>query len=205
MASINGYGSTGPYADRPSFDFIAQAMSGYMSVNGGEGSEPLRLAPIRNPDARATLEVPADPSAAGLDFGEIELPPGTVVNGTVFGADGSRATDAALFVCRESYWTEVGRIVRLDQAAPIGRASDDGTFLLDERLVPNRPAPLLLAASDRGIGFTDLEDLQRGDATIRVEVRMLPSAPVRVRAASGALRTSVGRLCSKTDFRRRGS
>ena len=26
VASINGYGSAGPYADRPSFDFIAQAM-----------------------------------------------------------------------------------------------------------------------------------------------------------------------------------
>ena len=33
-ASVNGYGTVGPYADRPSFDFIAQAMSGFMSVNG---------------------------------------------------------------------------------------------------------------------------------------------------------------------------
>ena len=30
LASVTGYGSTGPYADRPSFDFIAQAMSGFM-------------------------------------------------------------------------------------------------------------------------------------------------------------------------------
>src|SRR5881628_1959491 len=29
VCGINGYGSTGPYADRPSFDFIAQAMSGF--------------------------------------------------------------------------------------------------------------------------------------------------------------------------------
>ncbi|MCF3933092.1 CoA transferase [Acuticoccus sp. M5D2P5] len=43
-ASVNGYGSTGPYVDRPSFDFIAQAMSGLMSVNGREGEEPLRNA-----------------------------------------------------------------------------------------------------------------------------------------------------------------
>ncbi|WP_108661914.1 CaiB/BaiF CoA transferase family protein [Acuticoccus kandeliae] len=43
-ASVNGYGSTGPYVDRPSFDFIAQAMSGLMSVNGREGEEPLRSA-----------------------------------------------------------------------------------------------------------------------------------------------------------------
>ena len=30
----------GPYRDRPSFDFIAQAMSGFMSVNGAEGEAP---------------------------------------------------------------------------------------------------------------------------------------------------------------------
>jgi CoA:oxalate CoA-transferase len=40
--SINGYGSTGPYADRPAFDFIIQAMSGFMSVNGAADQEPLR-------------------------------------------------------------------------------------------------------------------------------------------------------------------
>ena len=44
-ASVNGYGSTGPYVDRPSFDFIAQAMSGFMSVNGSPDGEPLRAAP----------------------------------------------------------------------------------------------------------------------------------------------------------------
>ena len=44
-ASVNGYGSTGPYVDRPSFDFIAQAMSGFMSVNGSQDGEPMRAAP----------------------------------------------------------------------------------------------------------------------------------------------------------------
>lgn len=45
VVSVNGYGSTGPYADRPAFDFIAQAMSGYMSTNGTLESGPLRTAP----------------------------------------------------------------------------------------------------------------------------------------------------------------
>ena len=45
VASVNGFGSTGPYADRPAFDFIAQAMSGFMSLNGRLGDEPMRAAP----------------------------------------------------------------------------------------------------------------------------------------------------------------
>ncbi|MDA0341091.1 MAG: CoA transferase, partial [Proteobacteria bacterium] len=45
QASVNGYGSTGPYVDRPSFDFIAQAMSGFMSVNGPPDGDPMRGAP----------------------------------------------------------------------------------------------------------------------------------------------------------------
>jgi crotonobetainyl-CoA:carnitine CoA-transferase CaiB-like acyl-CoA transferase len=44
VASVNGYGSTGPYVDRPAFDFIAQAMSGFMSVTGPPG-EPMRAGP----------------------------------------------------------------------------------------------------------------------------------------------------------------
>jgi crotonobetainyl-CoA:carnitine CoA-transferase CaiB-like acyl-CoA transferase len=42
VCSISGFGKTGPYRDRPAFDFIAQAMSGLMSVNGVEGGPPLR-------------------------------------------------------------------------------------------------------------------------------------------------------------------
>lgn len=40
--TINGFGSTGPYRDRPAFDFIAQALSGFMAVNGRPEDPPLR-------------------------------------------------------------------------------------------------------------------------------------------------------------------
>ena len=41
-ASISGFGQTGPYADRPGFDLIAQGMSGVMSVTGEPGGPPVK-------------------------------------------------------------------------------------------------------------------------------------------------------------------
>lgn len=41
--SISGYGQTGPYADRPGYDFVAQAESGIMAVTGDVEGEPVRM------------------------------------------------------------------------------------------------------------------------------------------------------------------
>lgn len=40
--AVTGFGADGPYRDRPAFDFIAQAMSGFMSTNGRADDPPMR-------------------------------------------------------------------------------------------------------------------------------------------------------------------
>jgi crotonobetainyl-CoA:carnitine CoA-transferase CaiB-like acyl-CoA transferase len=42
-ASISGFGQSGPLADRPGFDQIAQGMGGLMSVTGEPGQGPMRV------------------------------------------------------------------------------------------------------------------------------------------------------------------
>lgn len=41
-ASLSGFGQDGPYADRPGYDLIAQAMAGLMSVTGEPGGAPVK-------------------------------------------------------------------------------------------------------------------------------------------------------------------
>jgi crotonobetainyl-CoA:carnitine CoA-transferase CaiB-like acyl-CoA transferase len=41
--AVSGFGQTGPYAARSGYDYLAQAMSGVMTVNGAPGGEPLRV------------------------------------------------------------------------------------------------------------------------------------------------------------------
>jgi crotonobetainyl-CoA:carnitine CoA-transferase CaiB-like acyl-CoA transferase len=44
-ASINGFGSSGPYSEMPCVDPVAQAMGGLMSMTGFEGQPPLKTGP----------------------------------------------------------------------------------------------------------------------------------------------------------------
>ena len=41
--AISGFGQTGPYAGRPAYDIVAQAMGGTMSVTGEEGGKPVKV------------------------------------------------------------------------------------------------------------------------------------------------------------------
>ena len=42
-AAVSGFGRTGPYANRPAYDVIAQAMGGMMSLTGQPGAPPTRV------------------------------------------------------------------------------------------------------------------------------------------------------------------
>lgn len=42
LASISGFGQTGPYSAKGAYDLVVQAMSGMMSITGHEGSPPTR-------------------------------------------------------------------------------------------------------------------------------------------------------------------
>ncbi|MBX3060635.1 MAG: CoA transferase [Anaerolineae bacterium] len=42
VCTITGYGTTGPYKDRAGYDFMVQAMGGFMSVTGPAVGEPVR-------------------------------------------------------------------------------------------------------------------------------------------------------------------
>jgi len=41
-AAVSGFGSYGPYSQRPGYDILAQAMGGLMSLTGPKGGEPVR-------------------------------------------------------------------------------------------------------------------------------------------------------------------
>ncbi len=43
LGSISGFGQTGPYAQRPGFDQVAQGMGGLMSITGAPGEGPMRV------------------------------------------------------------------------------------------------------------------------------------------------------------------
>ncbi len=43
VCSITGFGQTGPYRDRPGYDYVIQAMSGLMSITGPEEGPPYKV------------------------------------------------------------------------------------------------------------------------------------------------------------------
>jgi formyl-CoA transferase len=42
-ATVSGYGPTGPYSDRPGYDFVAQGESGIMAITGEPDGDPMKV------------------------------------------------------------------------------------------------------------------------------------------------------------------
>ena len=83
VTSVNGYGSNGPYVDRPAFDFIAQAMSGFMSVTGEPDRAPMRAGP------------PISDLVAGL-YAALGTVSALVARGAAGGGDRGQRVEASL-------------------------------------------------------------------------------------------------------------
>ena len=66
LASTSGFGQTGPYAARPAYDIVAQAMGGIMSLTGRPGDPPTRVGTSRG-DIAAGLFTVIGVQAALLD------------------------------------------------------------------------------------------------------------------------------------------
>jgi CoA:oxalate CoA-transferase len=45
FAALSGFGQSGPYATRPCYDIVAQAMSGVMTITGFPGNPPTKIGP----------------------------------------------------------------------------------------------------------------------------------------------------------------
>ncbi|MBL8749489.1 MAG: sigma-70 family RNA polymerase sigma factor [Planctomycetes bacterium] len=122
-----------------------------------------------------------DDDARSFDCGDLALAPGTLVSGVVRNTDGAPVAGAGLFVC-DTAWSSGGRRTRLREATPVGTSAADGSFVLDRRLLPNRPPPVLVAASPVGMAFVELPDLSRAAGERRIELRLAPNARVTVTA-----------------------
>ena len=66
--TVSGFGSGNAYSDRPGYDFIAQAMGGFMSITGPAGGEPTR-AGVAITDGVSGLQVDTGVLAALVERG----------------------------------------------------------------------------------------------------------------------------------------
>ena len=108
-ASVSGFGQTGPYAQRPGYDLIAQGLSGVMSVTGEPGGDPVKCG------------IPIGDLSAGLFCAVAILSRGGRARAHRPRASGStRRCSRARWRCRSGRRPSCGRTGRVPQ--PLGSA-----------------------------------------------------------------------------------
>ena len=103
VGAVKGYGSTGPYVDRPAFDCIAQALSGFMSVSGKPESDPHRIRELLG--AQIQSAVRWTDVMAHVPPGEVlETGPGGVLQGIARRIEGAPRVHLAGTFAQSQKW-----------------------------------------------------------------------------------------------------
>ena len=183
--SISGYGQTGPYADRPGYGSIAEAMGGLRYITGESDGPPMRvgisigdeiaalysvigvLAALRGRDRDAigeTIDVSLIESTYSLLEGAL---PEYVHGGTVARRAGNRLSSAApsnVYPTRDGEWLAIGangQSIFRRFAAAIGRPE----MADDERFATNQSRRQNVVELDAIIAaWTERFDLADADA-----------------------------------------
>lgn len=93
--SISGYGAEGPKANDPAFDLTVQAFSGFMSLNGVPGGEPVKPA-ISIVDLMTGVYAFAGIEGALLRLSKMPAPEPQLVKTSLFESVSAYLTDAAV-------------------------------------------------------------------------------------------------------------
>ena len=180
ICNISGFGSTGPYRDRPSFDFIAQAMSGFMAVTGAADGPPLRAGPpiadliaglygalgVCAALVRRGRTGAGDAVGSSLNSGLMSLLGFLAANHLATGAEPGRTGNDHAIVCPYGMFrTKDGEVAlapsqeqsyqRLVDALGAPEWRDDPRFLTNDLRVANRAAMNAAVAARLAAGTTE--------------------------------------------------
>ena len=180
ICNISGFGSTGPYRDRPSFDFIAQAMSGFMAVTGAADGPPLRAGPpiadliaglygalgVCSALVRRGRTAAGDTVGSSLNSGLMSLLGFLAANHLATGAEPGRTGNDHAIVCPYGMFrTKDGEVAlapsqeqsyqRLVDALGAPEWRDDPRFLTNDLRVANRAAMNAAVAARLAAGTTE--------------------------------------------------
>ena len=195
--SISGYGQTGPYADRPGYGSIAEAMGGFRYITGESDGPPMRVGISIGDEIAALYSVigvlaalharTRDAVGDTIDVSLIESTfsllegalPEYVHGGTVARRAGNRLSSAApsnVYPTRDGEWLAIGgngQGIFRRLCVAIGRPE----LADDERFATNQARRTNVVAIDAIIGaWTETLDLAEADAVLAAAG--VPAGPV---------------------------